>query len=470
MSAEDVTVINGTTVNRQQHATINSVTTATTSSSSGSGIVTRDIKINVGYSVTIAITVSPNNGFLFTMTEAVNTNEAVDITQLLTGVSTTAATLYVSCLRGKEVVIMDRPTLLDCCKIYSLTEDKVFLAAIIKQLFLLWSILSPALYSASALQQQQQLDSDVARDIWLHCPHQLLPELYTSNSHFMTEWLARDDNKTVTINGTEVFTYQVKTESQLEEYRQRQLNVYYKRSDGIALLHAAAASKPLFENSTFLIDGEKVLAYSNVFAYWLSGGNRKCFTLAGDKQGPQLFYPSGTLTRANYYLDGRQVGDDIRYYESGRINCVTTEVGVNTLNFCYYLDDEQHTLERLEKQVNGLAVEVELYISKNPFARTNGYTEKLNYGISAASEIIDGLTGVYSYLDTITFLDQTSKTNKTSKIMRSITGLKHRCDRVDTSYDGAGQVIQAQVYSSVWHYDMKKDLWFVLEQNTDDHE
>ena len=185
--------------------------------------VTKNITIDVGYSVLIPVTIDANSGVLYTMTSdlsAVPTtsgstnDEAVKLSVLLTNVSDEAVTLYVNCLRDQDVFIHSRPALVDCLRIYSITEDNNFLTAVIKQLFFMWTILSPVLYS-----NDNKIDVDVLRNIWLRCPYQLLPDDRLVDKHFMDEWQRRSDNKRVVLNSGEYLSQKDHEVEYLETFK-----------------------------------------------------------------------------------------------------------------------------------------------------------------------------------------------------------------------------------------------------------
>ena len=475
-------------------------------------MISRQVKLAVGHNVVVDVTVTADNGVLFTMAADiasvgnasvgnVSVAEVFDLRQLLSTVADDAITLYVSSLRGQEVYIVNRTTLLDCLKVYSLTEDKIFLIAVIKQLFLLWTVLSPVLYSNC-------VDDNVLRDVFLHCPYQLLPDWtveqsnkYSNNQHFMAEWLARDDNKKVVINGSELLTYkdsklQVAVNNAVtvntvnncgdcgdDEDDQRGLVLKYTRSDKLQLTcRVESLEIGAFKQQSFakLSRAGNILASIGIYSSRIADIFDKQLVLAGNKQGPYCRYYKGVLSNSSYYLDNKEVGDEISYFASGRVEKVASRTSNQSTNQLsnqtisgwkvnYYLDEPQHRLSKSERLCPRRSVtDRKVYISNNPFSLHNGYIE---HYYSSSRRVKTATPSVrlppvsngircFTYLDSLSFLD------KEGKVMRTITGLGMDQEKSDSYYDSQGEVSQLRTYTACWYYDGDEDCWSIPTATT----
>jgi len=425
----------------------------------GSNKVTKDISVGVGYNVSIPVTINADTGFLFTMSNDIEGDGVIDLPELLSGVGEVALTLYVSCLRGKEVPIFDRLTLVDCLRIYSMTEDSNFLSLIMSQLFNRWTLLSPALYDV-------RVDTDVLRDVWLRCPHQLLPDKLLDDDHFMAEWLSYDNNKHVTLNKSEVLTYGDDPD------REGVIVTYNSDYDKVTVNRTVTAEGVTFTDTTTFDDKNVQLASITLVGHaflkepcsfilkepcsfrkavpFLKGSEHprgkdvKLESLAIietrenkrtnrlDKQGPdRTFLSDGKVHLERYYLDNTIVGDSIIYYPSGRVDIIS---GTDVMRF--YSDDEHHVLKSVVKYKDNRRYEDINYFPTALYARNNNYLVKGLY----RPDIKDRYS---SFLTTIIFLTQDGR------VVREINLVDVGQDKFDTSYDNTGRVIATRLLGSI---------------------
>lgn len=166
----------------------------------------KTIVLDVGFETYLPVIINHDTGVLFSLTEDLagdvdrQPQQKVKLTELLPSLDDLTLAIYVHCLRGKPIEVVDRPSLINCLAAYSLTEDLNFFHQLLQQLLKLWTLLSPVLYT-------NKVDFDVKWDIWLRCPYQLLPDDWLSNREFMAEWQELSSNKSVVINDIEVFNY-----------------------------------------------------------------------------------------------------------------------------------------------------------------------------------------------------------------------------------------------------------------------
>jgi len=178
--------------------------------SSSINLIDRDksvvtINVNIGYEIIIPVTINYDTGLLFTLAEQLCGEETLDMKLILPNFDEFATTLYTYFISGKnmtDVYVTDRQTMIKCLSIYDLVGDTNFFNWLLTSLFKLWTVLSPIMYS-------NQVSEEVRWDLWLRCPHQLLPDYHVADPDFQKVWLRRDNNKSVTINDNEHFFYEV---------------------------------------------------------------------------------------------------------------------------------------------------------------------------------------------------------------------------------------------------------------------
>jgi len=161
-----------------------------------------DTKILVDEHVVFPVTIDKDTGEIYIFQSDIAALSpsgevpAFNLRTFLKDVDRVAFNVYVEFLRDHHVEIIDRPTMIGCLTIYSLTEDKNFLKHILSQLFKYWTLLSPVLYDL-------RVANEIKYDIWQYCPKQLLPQEWLDDPIFMTAWKANPDNKNVKLNGEE---------------------------------------------------------------------------------------------------------------------------------------------------------------------------------------------------------------------------------------------------------------------------
>jgi len=111
------------------------------------------VRLDIGYGLIETVTVNSDTGLLFDLSEDIGNDQTIKISDILPQASDSSLTLYLYVVRGRDtsnVFIVDRPTMVECLNIYSLTGDLNFLQFIVNSLFKFWTVLSPVLYSSSS--------------------------------------------------------------------------------------------------------------------------------------------------------------------------------------------------------------------------------------------------------------------------------------------------------------------------------
>lgn len=111
------------------------------------------VRLDIGYGLIETVTVNSDTGLLFDLSEDIGNDQTIKISDILPQANDASLTLYLYVVRGRDtsnVFIVDRPTMVECLNIYSLTGDLNFLQFIVNSLFKFWTVLSPVLYSSSS--------------------------------------------------------------------------------------------------------------------------------------------------------------------------------------------------------------------------------------------------------------------------------------------------------------------------------
>lgn len=212
-------------------------------------------------------------------------------------------------LLSKHLHISHRSVFKDCLTIYSLTEDRNFFDFIRHQLLLLWTVLSPALYSLDP-------EDGVVRELCLHLPYQLLPEWYYSQDSFMAAWLANQDNKHVVINGDEIFDYDRELtgfNEETEDYLLFKGNIYRRGHDNLVIRQGHETSSggdSLISRYNDKVEG-KIVVRDNQDV-------EEFYTIDGMVNGPTVVLHNGRLMESYYHLDNKADGLQIEYFPNSQ--------------------------------------------------------------------------------------------------------------------------------------------------------
>ena len=303
------------------------------------------VNINVGYSVVIPVTINYDTGLLFTLAEQMSEEQSLDMNIVLPGFDEFSTTLYVTFISGHDMTnmfVIDRQTMIHCLSIYDLMGDINFFKWLLTSLFKLWTVLSPVMYGS-------RVSEEVKWDIWLHSPHQLLPEIWQLDPTFMKTWLQRDDNKNVVVNSDELFIYETVTVGTNENFATDNIDddhsiitttkstSYTRRYDDINICNNKIEERTRKEilsveyNTTYngYDHGKVIIEYCGD-----GGGDNEnnnnvpeteiYYAIDGIEFGSFKFYEKDSLVLQYYNINGKHEGITTHYYSgSGRIKCET---------------------------------------------------------------------------------------------------------------------------------------------------
>jgi antitoxin component YwqK of YwqJK toxin-antitoxin module len=422
--------------------------------------LTKTIEINIGYDVIIPVVIDENNGLLYTIfNEAVKHNEPIKINDLLPKLTDTQAlNLYIYFLRQSGIdnlPIVDRQTMIYCLQIYDLLDDVNFFRLLLKSLFKLWTILSPMLYS-------NKISNEVKWEIFLYCPYQLLPEIWQEDKAFMRLWHKNKDNKLVTINSDEVFTYQhVSERTMMEENNlagdgdgdededgeviivpitvMEKVTSYVRHHDDIVVYNREVSG---IKNSQVMVteyntsyngmeQGKKVTSIVN--------NTTTINMINGISNGPETNYDETKLKSKNYNINGKIEGIKTCYYDNGQVRRITK-----------YMDG---TFDGLDIAYNNpvkprptLAIEWKAgYKLKQTF-----YSE--NRDVEADYVLNDKV-----FTLPISYSFYTPDGVLTRKITNPIDA---NVEKYDTYYNRQGNSIDEKIYSKEQRFNVKRNTWY----------
>jgi len=433
---------------------------------------TLDTKIYVGYNVTFDVTVNENSGVVYTaqldMVRMSNQAAPFDLEKFLVNINVVAITSYVCFLRGLEVKIVDRDTMIGCLQIYSLTEDKNFFKYTLKQLFKYWILLSPVLYD-------DRLATEIKWDVWCHCPRQVLPQWFLDDKISMKEWSRILDNKHVTLNTTDVFNYTVETEVPIEiseedyDYqgtmiRTNRLGEYQRNSDKFELrvkddteLFRTLAGQAVGEANfhvQYIVKGGKLIDHgldtvTNPFTGW----QQASVFFDGKRYGPDTSYYHDRPESKSYNFYDKQVGTAKNYYQSGTLSYEmhSTSSGERISDDNYY-DNAAYTLKLHVDYEDGTIVSSDDYyddIAHTLKSHTDYKDGKLVYKIvykldGSHTEVTSALISYY---------------DKDGDLTSQITNPLEKGEKHEITYNKQGQIISEATIDSELHYYPSNDEW-----------
>jgi antitoxin component YwqK of YwqJK toxin-antitoxin module len=371
-----------------------------------------EVIIDVGYGVTFSVQIDEQSGYLFHMYQYGGNEAIIDLKMLLKNVSDISITNYAYFLRGTSTtVIIDQDNMMESLEIYHITEDKNYFSYLISQLHKFWTLLSPVLYS-------NDVNSNVKRDVYLHCPHLLLPKLYLNNKLFMDEWIKLNIDKEIILNGNEKFKYGTTEQKSVNDTynntaNKDKINQQIMFAQGAKIHQRSYNDKG--QGETKIIDKDNVTR--SIESY-----------INGLKFGPVFSYDENTIKKIQYYLiNNKEEGVETSFYPSGQIwtetqyhNCVVNGT------FKDWYDDTNHTLKKVGEFQDGKHVGVSKYF----------YLDGDHIDITYDDE----------YYHTLIFFDATNKL--TDKII-------YGYPTVRIFYNDNGEVVEEKTYGPNWSYDVE---------------
>jgi len=419
----------------------------------------KDVKLNIGYGIThLPVTINHDTGILFSLAEDMNPDDgsgnSMDISTLFPKFDEGALSLYIYFLSGLDttkVLIVNRNTMIGCLAIYDYTGDNNFFHYIITCLFKLWTMLSPVLYS-------NKVSEEVKWELWLHLPHQLLPESWQLDPVFMKTWRSREDNKHIVINGDEIFDFEQITEGVVanddeddddengQQVPVNQITVtkkvtsYVRQHDDVNISDTETkelnnGKLVVFSASTTYDDslqGSGIVESNNI---------KEVFNAINDRDnGPYMEYDGqGKLKSLCYKINGKIHGTKVYYYDNGRIRRKTQyNDGVFDGFDTQYFD--QPILEP--------EIDVE-WRNGNKLEQAFNFRDKFVIANYVVDNNVYQLPGSYDFYTPDGILTR----RITYPVSPSI-------DKHDIKYDGDKNIIDDITYNSSWTYHIKKDKWY----------
>ena len=317
------------------------------------------VAVEVADGYVVPITINSDTDLLYRLAVTAGGQQPLQLSQLLpSNFDPYSLVLYLHHLRGfdiSNVFVVDRPTMVGCLTIYDFTGDTNFLAWLIKSLLHFWTVLSPVLYSS-------KVNPDVKRELWLHCPKQLLPDEYTDNNadgslnNFLLEWQERNKGQAIRLNDSETFTVdsvstevvmseeseepEAQQEDQVVEPEEQQLtgtvrtttySEYARERERIT--HSSTVSitqidqhliESIIRNKSTTRNGLKQGRYSDTITITdtmtVSNKTVQSYMIDGLRNGPQLSFVDNNLRISRYFECDKYKGCELGYFRNGRLS------------------------------------------------------------------------------------------------------------------------------------------------------
>jgi len=297
---------------------------------------TRTVELDIGYEVVLPIFINSDSGLLYEISKTVMFGSKrkqltsdqpfkLKLETLFPNTNAVTLSFYVYFLRGKELTVVTRTSLVDCLNLYSLNGDVNFFETLLRSLFKLWTVLSPVLYS-------NKIPDEVKWKLWLRCPLQLLPDHCLENQDFMYSWRQRQDNKYLLVNGDEIFDSEhTEVEEIVDEEGEGQV-----QSEGRHFNIVKTTSYTRQHDDTNISDqfvqemyDDRVMTTITRIGY--NGGiqgqeihtvplgltsKTSSVFINGDLNGPHKYYTNNTLKGEAYEIDSFKQGLEIIYRSS----------------------------------------------------------------------------------------------------------------------------------------------------------
>jgi len=314
------------------------------------------VTIDLGNAVNFSVSVDKESGYLYDAHQYSGEDVLVDLKSLLKQVSDVSLTDYVYFLtlttlnsksnnktssesdnkpnnnnsstpENRQSVIVDPDVMIDCLRIYSVTGDNNYFKYLVTQLYKFWTLLSPVLYLPN------DVDDNVKWDLYLHTPHLLLPKPYINNSKFFDVWLELNLNKEIVINGDQKFIYKSTKTAGKTGITTRYVGVNNKLT----------VSKINISNMQYTSCNNK---NQGQFVVSKNGSPvAEMMYINGLRCGPSTAYIDNKVSTQFYYLDDLQQGNELTFYDSGRVLSEITYRNGEIVNKRLWYDDEHHSLE-----------------------------------------------------------------------------------------------------------------------------
>jgi antitoxin component YwqK of YwqJK toxin-antitoxin module len=346
------------------------------------------IVVNLGDEIIFTVSVNEKSGYLYDQYIFSNCDSktVVDLRMLLKGLPLSSISYYHYFLVHdtiSQTVITNSEVMSDCLKIYHITKDDNFFNYLMVQFRKFWNTMTPLLYSNS-------ISDDIKWDIYLQCPHQLIPKLYIDDRVFFKTWLTNNIDKNIIVNDNESYVYQNKDEYTVEVgyhnlhshdivwktllktndvYEQKQHvgnadsekqyvdnpdgknldikleNFYNGKIEGLITVLRLDENKSI-EETGIIMNGKKfgpdVLYYDNGQQHQrLYYGKNGIIGLRIESE------KDGGLLHQQLYTDDETNGHLITYYNSGRIYSTFPPNGTGESKVWY--DNKNHTLKYIFK-------------------------------------------------------------------------------------------------------------------------
>lgn len=211
----------------------------------------------------------------------------------------------------------------DCFEIYHLTEDKNYFNYLVNNIHNFWTLLSCILFPPS-------IDVHVKWDIYLRCPHQVVPKFYLNNKKFFDEWLTINYGKEIILNQGERFLYEEVTSTTSDE-------------DLLFTRYSADRMDELEEPLSVNNITEKVTGETYTFVeHRLQGefiqfdphtGERTVKNYINNKQNGFMveYYPDDKIFRVYYYVDNKLQAGSKSFYPDGTVASETRPISHNEI-------------------------------------------------------------------------------------------------------------------------------------------
>ena len=153
------------------------------------------VNISLGDEMTETVPVDAHSGFLYTMVQDMGNNIIIPFPTQHSSI----AVEYIAFLKGRDLTL-NKNNFIDLFRLYYLFGDNNLFNYLISKLLNLWSELSLNIWS---------LNPELLEEILFHCPHQMLPKEYISNTIFFGKWKKINVNRKITLNSTEQYEYKI---------------------------------------------------------------------------------------------------------------------------------------------------------------------------------------------------------------------------------------------------------------------
>jgi len=393
--------------------------------------------------------VNNKSGYLYDHYMTFNSEDSVapitvNVQLLLKGISDLAVSNYIYFLTHNEprkAVICNRNVMVECLKVYSVTGDMNYFNFLVGQLHEFWSILSPILFDRT----NYQVDSDIKRDLFLHCPHELLPDNYLNNKIFFKQWLSINNDNPISIDGgSQTFTYKSSDKTSNKIFNSTCKNNY-------ADYNIVSRSIVDTSNNSLLTDTlfDGISQYKSTYENEQKNYVNEQSYINGNSNGPSNVYNlrTGKLFTHSYYINNKLEGLNVDYFDDGHISLEEHyHNGIVDGVIKSYYDNEQHTIA-----IESLYDDGKIQSSKLYYNNGNLYANLFyNYSDKRRAH----------YTDVVELFSREHPNVMVRKIVYSDIDEPI----VDLYFDQRGNVIDRILHDPDWHYDVDDEFDFLSEE------